>query len=366
MQENKSKLRVRRTRTLSRRVTLVGILVMIGTGTIWGEGLGGLSGAHLRSAVGADVFARGGANAASPEYLCMWSNPATLVLKDEKTVVVGSGYRMLGRTEAFASYEFKVPPRVGLGFSLLYRGDLSLTNLYDADENKLEDGRFTTLAFKIGLSYLTGRKLTLGLNYNVHYLSMPTAGHDGTLQYSTGGTPVGFDLAGSYRYNQRLSFGLVVKNLFSSLTLNAKRNDEDENFGFQITLEDRLTPSIVFGSELRGSLLNRPFKWNCDIEGYLIDGWMEALYHKQIVIDNGWEWQGWDGLYLRAGLSDFTFNTDLIDDSELFWDTFSWAVTAGIFLDASSVIDGLHLNYAVSTHKIWAGVEQQLDFVYSF
>ncbi len=352
-------------RTMFRRAICAGILFMVGFGTVGAEGLGGLSGSHLRSAVGADVFARGGANAASPDYLCMWSNPATLVLMDQKTIVVGSGYRMLGRTEAFASYEFKVPPRVGLGFSLLYRGDPFLKDLYDADENKLEDGRFTTLAFKIGLSYLTGRKLTLGLNYNVHYLSMPTAGHDGTLQYSTGGTPVGFDLAGSYRYNKRLSFGLVVKNLFSIMTLNAKRNDEEDN-GFQITLEDRLTPSIVFGSELHGTLLDRPLKWNCDVEGYLIDGWMEALYHKQIVIDNGWEWQGWDGLYLRAGLGDVTFDTDFIDDSELFWDTFSWALTAGVFLDASSVVEGLHLNYAVATHKIWAGVEQQLDFVYSF
>jgi hypothetical protein len=122
-------------------------------------------------------------------------------------------------------------------------------------------------------------------------------------------------------------------------------------------------PTITLGSKVDVSLLQKPFIWTCDIVGYAFDGDFELLDHPLAVLNNGFEWQNWEMLHLRAGVRDVVLNGDIARKQSRYRDLFTFAVTAGFWLDLESVIPGLSLNYAFSTDKVWAGVENQLDFL---
>lgn len=339
-------------------------------------GLGGLSGAYLRSPVGGTAFAMGGAATASPSNLCSWWNPASLSLLKSKTLILGTGYRTLGRTDGFVAWEQRVPPRVGLGLSMLYRGDPFLKNLYDEQEYRLEDGSYTTLSFKIGLSYIISRKVSAGLNLGVYYQRLPASYEDGSLIYSSSTAMGGFDLAVRYEPLKNLAFGLVIKNLSLSFarkngrlqwkTIGSDWEIKLQREGLNITVEENFPPTITLGSEFRTSLLGKPFIWDCDLAAYLFEGNFEPIGRVQAVINNGFEWQRWEIFFIRAGLREIVLNSRMFNDRHVYRDQFNLAVTAGFYLDLSSALKGLKLNYGISTSRLWTGVEQQLDFIYTF
>ncbi|HEX2958715.1 MAG TPA: hypothetical protein VHO70_17905, partial [Chitinispirillaceae bacterium] len=80
---------------------------------------GGLPGAYLLPSLGASALAMGGAYTATPESFTSWWNPGMLANVRGKRVSGGIGIRSLGRTDAYAAAEFRVPPRLGMG--LLFR-----------------------------------------------------------------------------------------------------------------------------------------------------------------------------------------------------------------------------------------------------
>ena len=106
--------------------------------------IGGLPGAFLRFPVGARALAMGGAQTASPGDLCTWWDPAMLSTKRNTQIALGGGLMSLGRAEGYSSIEFKISPRVGMGFMPLYRGDPSLDNLYNENEEPLSSGSYST------------------------------------------------------------------------------------------------------------------------------------------------------------------------------------------------------------------------------
>ena len=123
-------------------------------GRVSALGLGMYGGAHLRAPVGATGLSIGGAQTASPEYLCAWWNPAAIVTVRQKRLTLGTGYRPMGRAEGYLGFDFLVPPRVGVEFSVLYRGMPKIEGLVDDQEYPLDDCAYETFSFKIGLSYL--------------------------------------------------------------------------------------------------------------------------------------------------------------------------------------------------------------------
>ncbi len=332
------------------------------------NGLGGFSGAFLRGPVGANAAARGGALTANPAYACSWWNPAAIVTNRNKSLSAGGGYRSLGRTEGLAAFEFPIPPRVGMGLSVLYRGDPFLKDLYTGGpyanpEKEAEDGAYTSISFKIGLSYLVSRTVSAGLNISAYYQKMPTgfAGDDFTeLEYSSASALGGFDLATRFKASNNLIFGLVFKNLLAGFDWVATGED------FGVPLTDILPPTLVAGSEYHARLLDKPFIWTADLSIYALESLSEAADHVQATLNNGFEWQYWDSFHIRAGVRDILLNRDMVAHPNRYWNGFSLAVTAGMRFDLSRIADGLHGNYALATDKIWAGVEQQLDLVYTF
>jgi hypothetical protein len=325
--------------------------------------VGGESGAFLRTPVGAAASAMGGAGTAAPAYLSAWWNPAVLSTFTGRRAALGMGIRSQGRTEGFASFAFRIPPRVGMGMSLVYRGDPFLTNLRDRDENRISRGAYTTLTFKTALSYVVSRRLAVGGTLGIFYQSMPTGvTADFTPRNSAAAGIGGFDLGVHYRVRDDWMLAVTARNMGVSMDWEVHAADD----GLSTTITDRPLPSFAVGSRLERRLRGRPFVWTCDAVGYIFDGSWRRLPRAEVCVSNGWEWRCWETFRLRAGIGDVCLNSNLLDDRKEYTADFSPRIAAGFGADLVRVREGLALNYAVSTDRVWAGIDQVLDITYAF
>jgi hypothetical protein len=343
-------------------VALFSLLVISGTAMLSAGEVGGLSGAYLRPAVGAAALAMGGASSASPDYLACWWNPAMIAPSKEKKIELGTGTRSLGRTDLFGQFTFKVPPRLGMGFLVLYRGDPFLDNLYNDDYDdpqKLKRASYTTITSKIALSYNFSKKVYAGVNIGILYQRLPTAIDDNGDWIYSSSTGIGsIDAAVLYKINERLKLSVVARDFFSLMTWDIV---SDYN-NYQIN--DRPLPSLVLASSYEDSLFGKPFKWTVDLKGYMFDNEWNALDHQEAYLSTGVQLQNWDAFALRLGIGDIRINGQFMDDE--YRDEFFCKIGAGISMDLSALVKGLQANYGVSTDKIWAGIDQQLDFSFRF
>lgn len=325
--------------------------------------IGGMPGAYLRSPAGADAYARGGAQTADPDYFAAWWNPAKLVVLKERKLTLGGGIRSLGRTDGLVGWEFRIPPRAALGLALLYRGDPFLDNLRDADEDLLEEGSYTTLTAKVGLAYIVTRKLSAGLSIGTYYQRLPTSYElrTGELVYSSATGIGGLDLAVRYEPLDQWVFAFAVRGIIAGMDWEIAGPSD-----LNAHVEDRFPPTFTLASEYTGSLAGKPLIWSCDLVAHLLDGKWKKLEHPELVIHNGFEWRRWETFWIRAGLRDLAINGELLEEGGEFLRRNGFAVTTGFGLDLSKQVDGLALNWAFATDKVWAGVETQLDVVLSF
>jgi hypothetical protein len=343
---------------------------------------GGEAGAYLRAPAGATMSAMGGGQSASPPYLATWWNPSQLVNIDKSTFAVGTGLYSLGRTEAFSSFEFRLPPRVGAGLMVLYRGDPFIGNLYSTDEVKLPDASFTALTVKAALSYLATRRLSAGLSLGVFYQRIPTSynenetGTETSLNYSDATAVSGFSLSMQYRATDSLTLAFVVRDIDPLQLLSGKPAGialewqlSEANGNYPATATDRILPAFVVAGMLRHHLLGRPLVWSMDVDGYLVDGTFTKLDRMEARVHTGVEWRRWQTFRVRAGLDDIVINRDMVSgphDGYDYWRDFSVRVTAGFGWDIARLGRGTTLNYSVATDKVWAGLDQMLDVVYKF
>ena len=335
-------------------------------GRVSALGLGMYGGAHLRAPVGATGLSIGGAQTASPKYLCSWWNPAAIVNVRQKKLTFGTGYRPMGRAEGYLGFDFLVPPRVGVELSVLYRGMPKIEGLVDDQEYPLDDCAYETFSFKIGLSYLLRKNLTAGFNISIFYQSLPTDfdSRNGNITYSSVTEIGGIDIGVCYLPTKRLTLGFVIKNILADFNWEIKDKDNE----MSAVYDDKLPMTVTIAQEFKTSLLNKPFIWSSDVIGYFINSGFTTLDRNHVVINNGFEWQRWEMFYIRAGIRDITLNSDIVRNSSRYKDHFSLAVTGGFLLDLSKALKGkdIKLNYGISTDKVWAGLDQQIDFVFSF
>lgn len=348
----------------SRASLLAACLLLSLTATSHGY-LGGESGAYLRAPVGGVAFGMGGANTASPSYLASWWNPAMLGVYRSRTASLGMGVRSLGRMEGFGSFSFRIPTRVGLGVTALYRGDPFIDDIYDENGDPVDaDGAFTTLSLRVGLSYRISKKVSAGLGVGVYYQSMPTAlNTDASLQTSSATGIGGFSLAVRYAPIDRLALSLVFRNLGLSMTWDIETGD---SYWGPTQSQDNPLPEIALGSRFEASLLGRPLIWSADLVGYIWDGEWERLPHAEAVLHNGLEWHAWDIFHIRLGLGDLALNSGMFDSDSEYWEDFSVRVGAGFAWDLRWIRDGMWLNYGLSTDRSGALFDQVLDITLTF
>ncbi|NLP03377.1 MAG: hypothetical protein GX089_12845 [Fibrobacter sp.] len=321
--------------------------------------VGGRSGAYLRPPVGATSLAMGGTGSAAPEDLLSWWNPSQLSFLRSRKLAAGIGMASFGRSDAFGAFEFRIPPRMGMGFLLLYRGDPFL-KLYDEQEQPLEHAAYTTLTGKIALSYYVNRNFTAGASIGIHYQSLPTIARGGDLRYSSAVGIGAVDLSFTYKITPGWTLGVVAKDLGAGMDW------EIESDYYNNLVQDRPLPSIAIGSKYKAELMKKPLIWAVDLKGYFFDGNWKKLYRPEGIVNLGWEWQYWERFFIRAGISEFLLNGDLLNDRKAYFANSPVSITMGFSLDLSRYREGLKLNYAIATDKLWAGVGQQVDITMSF
>jgi hypothetical protein len=359
------------------------VAVLCAVAGSWAQA-GGEAGAYLRAPVDALAAAMGGSQTASPSYCSTWWNPAELSLIDKSVLSVGTGLYSQGRTEAFASLEFKLPPRVGVGLCVLYRGDPFINDLYNASEEKLDNGAYTTFTVKAGLSYLISRRLSAGLSIGYFYQELPTSYTNTTLNYSDATAVGGFSLAVRYRLTDSLTLALAVRDVdllqmlsgapagisfdwqVSPSSEQGVSTADASGFGSPNSLSDLVLPVFVIASAYHGLLAGYPLLWTCDVDGYIVDGSFTKLSEMQAQLFTGFEWRRWKTFCLRAGIGSITVDRDILSDWQSYSQNFALKITAGFGLDLSYLRKGLVLNYALTTDEVWAGVDQKLDVVYGF
>jgi len=343
-------------------VRFIMFCILLAYGRAGAQGTAGTSGAYLRPPMGAAATAMGGACTASPGYYAPWWNPAVLANLRDRRLAAGTGMRWLGTSmDGYGSFEFRVPPRVGMGFLMLYRGSPSLGTLYDLDERPLPSASYTTLTIKAAGSYYLSRRVSVGGSVNVLYQSLPLPlyGAGGGIHYASATSIGGFDFAAVYRPSDVWTLGAVVKNLGANM--------EWQMGDLAPLVVDKPIPSFTVGSRYADVLAGKPLVWNVDLAGYIFDGEWKRLDLAEAFLFTGAEWRGWDNFYVRAGIGDVPINNLIFRDGEQYARKFGMRFTAGFSYDLSKrVRKGLWVNYAAATDKVGAGLDQQLDVTLAF
>jgi hypothetical protein len=326
------------------------------------QGVAGTSGAYLRPPMGAAAMAMGGACTAAPDHYAPWWNPAVLATLRERRLAAGTGMRWLGTSvDGYGSFEFRVPPRAGMGLLALYRGNPSLGTLYDMDERPLPSASYTTVTIKTAVSYYCSRSISLGACINVLYQSLPVPlyGAGGGIQYASATGIGGFDIAASYRPSEAWAFGAVLKNLGAGM--------EWQMGELAPLVMDRPLPILTVGSRYAAVCAGRPLVWTLDCAGYFFGEVWEESGNAEAVFSTGAEWRRWDNFDVRAGIGDVPVNGSLFREDGQYSRQFGMRFTAGFSYDLSArVRKGLWVNYAAATDRVWAGLDQHLDVTLSF
>jgi len=341
---------------------LVGLALVCAPRTVPAAGTGGEAGAYLLLPVGAEATALGGAGTAAPSYYGSWWNPAMAATLQDAQFAAGTAVRTLGRMDAYGSLDFRVPPRVGVGLFMLYRGDPSLGDLYDINENLLPAASYTTLTFMGSVSYYATRRLSIGACFNVYYQSLPAYNEGGYgLTYTSATSTGSFDFGAQYRLIPGVwTLGAVLKNIGTRLNwVGLDTNGLDET--------DQYQPTLTLGSSLLASLANRPLLWNLDCRISIYGDSLESNNQGEAALSTGAEWRGWDNFYIRAGIGEVTVNSDLFNNRTLYANEFSPRYSVGFAYNLKKFLHkSTWFNYAASTDRVWDGLDQQFDIAMSF
>jgi len=323
----------------------------------------GLPGAIFRMPAGARASGMGGAVSADPDYMLSWYNPAQLPFLRERRASFGGGYRSFDRTEAWASYDFRVPPRVGMGASFVYRGDPSVSGLYDGyysggevvEERALKSAAWTAFSAKIGVGYLVERRLSFGGSVSVNYQSLPaTPTPEGAIESALAVSIGAIDLAAVYKVTPSLTLSASIKNLMSRNSWQYSFYDE-----YNHAVDEIVPPVFVLSSSRKTTLLTRELTWGADAAFFLFDGEGRYLGGPEAVVAAGAAWKFSDDIALRAGIADIELSSETAE-------SFSPRITLGFSYTLPKMCRGAVFNYAVMTDRVWAGVDQQADVTVSF
>lgn len=229
--------------------------------------LGGFDGFVERMGAGTRELGRGNTGSADTSAMpgAYW-NPAILGFRQNFNYTLNLERRSLDRTGGSLGLETAVGNRMGIGFAMLYRGDLDF-DVIDEDDQTLGTATPFFSMMYLGFSYRATRKDAFGISLSLGYDNMDIAEYYDGIEMVDGFTsPVSINLGWLRQWNEKWSSSVVIRNISFGENLSARwsRNPSTDN-------------SIASTEGVRPKVLQVGLGYRSHIMGKPVYAWMEAL-----------------------------------------------------------------------------------------
>lgn len=229
--------------------------------------LGGFDGFVERMGAGTRELGRGNTGTADTASMpgAYW-NPAILGFRKNFSYSLNAEKRDLDRMGGALGIESPIGKRMGVGFAMLYRGDLEFDVIDDDDQTLGTAAPYFSMMY-LGFSYRATRLDAFGLSLSMSYdnigISEYYEGREIVDGYSS---PVALNFGWLRQWNNKWSSSVVIRNLSFSKNLTAKWNKN--------TSTDNSTAS---SEGVRPKVLQIGLGYRSKIKGKPVYAWMEAL-----------------------------------------------------------------------------------------
>ena len=229
--------------------------------------LGGFDGFVERMGAGTREMGRGNTGTAdtASQPGAYW-NPAILGFRENLNYTLNADKRDLDRMGGSAGIESKVGNRMGVGFAMLYRGDLAFDVVNEDDETVGTATPYFTMMY-LGFAYRATRRDAFGLSLSMSYDNLDISEHvEGYEVVDDYRSPVTINLGWIRQWNNNWSTSVVIRNLSFSENLSAKwdRNTSTDN-------------SLASTEGVRPKVLQIGLGYRSHIMGKPVYAWMEAI-----------------------------------------------------------------------------------------
>ncbi|SHM39403.1 hypothetical protein SAMN05720472_1216 [Fibrobacter sp. UWR3] len=229
--------------------------------------LGGFDGFVERMGAGTRELGRGNTGSADTASMpgAYW-NPAILGFRQNFNYTLNAERRSLDRMGGSLGLETPVGNRMGVGFAMLYRGDINFDVIDDDDQTLGTATPFFTMMY-LGFSYRATRRDAFGISLSLGYDNMDVAEYYDGIEMVDGFTsPVAINLGWLRQWNEKWSTSVVIRNISFGRNLSARwsRSPSTDN---SIASTEGVRPKVLqVGLGYRSKVLGKP-----------VYAWMEAL-----------------------------------------------------------------------------------------
>lgn len=343
----------------------ISLLLFVLSAFLFAENSGGQGNGIMRGPIGAEAWGRGGAYTANANNSHALWNPALSANLKRPQLSIGSEFRSLGRFGTYVSGEAPIKRRnIGYSYLFAYRGIPGLDSLRDGEGELLEDGSYTAILLKAGLSVKLGRTFSLGLALGFSYDKFPIDFDPSSkkLEYGKSKEFAGISLLSSWQAKENLLFSFGVRDM---LFLQDWTTYNQNSLATVIT--DTLPLDIVLATSYRFEKAGQQFQLDADLDAYLVNAFFSRLKSPYGTIKLGMSWQPIYFARFRVGVRDLLLSGSL-RDFEKYKREANPRYSAGFGFASKKIIKiaETEINYAVTNSGANAGLDHALDFVLLF
>lgn len=272
--------------------------------------LGSFDGFVERMAAGTRELGRGNTGSADTASMpAAYWNPAILGFRENFAYTLNAEKRDLDRAGGSVGIESKVGKRMGVGFAMLYRGDLAFDVIDDDDQTLGTASPYFTMMY-LGFAYRATRRDAFGLSLSMSYDNLDIAEYfDGVDLVDDYRSPVTVNLSWLRQWNEKWSTSVVIRNLSFGENLSARwsKNTSTDN---SVASTEGVRPKVLqIGVGYRSRIMGKPvFAWMEAIDYQVADTllafdpdrhvWTGRVGFESELIPNG---------TLRVGMDDLNF-----------------------------------------------------------
>ena len=229
--------------------------------------LGGFDGFVERMGAGTRELGRGNTGTADTASMpAAYWNPAILGFREHFSYTLNAEHRDLDRMGGSLGLETPVGKRMGVGFAMLYRGDLDFEVIDEDDQTLGTASPFFSMLY-LGFAYRATRRDAFGLAFSMSYDNMDVSEYYDNIELVDGYTsPVTLNLSWLRQWNRNWSSSVVIRNISFSKNLSARwsKNSSTDN-------------SVISAEGVRPKVLQVGLGYRSNVMGKPVYAWMEAI-----------------------------------------------------------------------------------------